>query len=218
MDELHDSEDTRLLRRVSSNSLDTFSDDDLMSANIRDIADLVPEVLRSGRLYRSSQFHTPEVREALGIVAVMDLRRASKLCTQPNRVSQEFLWPDWMLLHAQDTFGDPLVPRCPNCEGTLKLQPRASGQDTENADIEVCPAILSKQTQGIHHFLADVLIFSPRRPFLFSDRPVRTSSGSEPCWTKGSRQLCFFQFGAFLCVAICLHSNSVCIRCSLLPA
>jgi hypothetical protein len=142
MDNLYIDE-ARLLRSDSSSSLDTSSEVDLMTANIRDIADLVPEVLRFGRLYRSSQFHTPEVREALGIVAVMDLRRTGERCKRPDRVAQEFLRPDWMFLHAKDTFGDPLAPCCPNCEDILKLQPRASGQDTKNADIKVRPRIVS---------------------------------------------------------------------------
>jgi hypothetical protein len=129
-------QDARLLPSTSDERSDA-SESDLLAANLRDIADLVPKVLQSGRLYRSSQFHTPEVREALGIVTVMDLRRSGKRCKHPARVAQEFLWPDWMFLHAKGTLGDTVAPRCPNCEATLKCQPRAVGRNAEHKDAKV---------------------------------------------------------------------------------
>lgn len=93
-----------------------------VSSNLRDIAELAPGYFRPGRFFRSSQFHTPQTRQHLGISAVIDLRRSGKLCNKPARVAQEFLRPDWLFLKAKDMVGDAVAPRCHNCESVLREQ------------------------------------------------------------------------------------------------
>ena len=105
--------------------------DAAMSSNLRDIAELAPGHFRPGRFFRSSQFHTPQTRQKLGIATVIDLRRSGKLCAKPARVAQEFLRPDWLFLKAKDRFGDAVAPRCHNCEAVLTEQCEARGMAGE---------------------------------------------------------------------------------------
>lgn len=56
--------------------------------NFRDIASAQPERLRPGLLYRSSAFHTQDLRAEADVQAVLDLRRTGKPCHKPTRLAQ----------------------------------------------------------------------------------------------------------------------------------
>lgn len=56
--------------------------------NFRDVATAQPERLRPGMLYRSSAFHTSDLRARADVQAILDLRRTGKPCRKPTRMAQ----------------------------------------------------------------------------------------------------------------------------------
>ena len=88
--------------------------------NVRDIANVEgPVNLRHGQLFRSSKFHSAQLRKALGVRCVMDLQKSGKDCSKWVHKRRMARHPK-RLLHKLGAFlPGKLAPRCPVCEASL---------------------------------------------------------------------------------------------------
>ena len=69
------------------------------ACNFRDLASAQPKRLRPGLLYRSSAFHTEDLRAKADVQAVLDLRRTGKPCRRPTRLAKARSWSLPICLH-----------------------------------------------------------------------------------------------------------------------
>jgi hypothetical protein len=89
-------------------------------SNLRDLAGIQgTRLMREGRIFRCSQFHSQELRCQLSIKCILDLRKSGKQCTQPRRRLLGLIRPDWALKRLRNLAPAAVAPRCPNCEGHL---------------------------------------------------------------------------------------------------
>jgi hypothetical protein len=85
--------------------------------NYRDIASIDgPVKLRHGRLFRSSQFHSPALRKQHGIKCIIDLRKSGKQCKKWSNKGKLVLHPTWVVAKLGHLVPQKLAPRCPVCE------------------------------------------------------------------------------------------------------
>jgi Tyrosine phosphatase family len=105
-------------------------DGDCASSNFRDVSTLnakAQRTIRPGRLFRCSQFHTPELRKRLKIACILDLRRtAVRSCERPARKAKEMVHPEWAIQRIKNKATSD-APRCPNCEAHLNADAEGNG-------------------------------------------------------------------------------------------
>ena len=119
--------DDRMPRSLANSVPDTHQSGRCRKSNFRDLATIgSPRIMREGRVYRCSQFHTSELRDRLGIKSIMDLRKSDKECAKLSRKAKELMHPEWTFKRFRN-LPSTNAPRCPNCEAHLNSDATSDG-------------------------------------------------------------------------------------------
>lgn len=142
-----------------------------VALNFRDMADVWTDTIQEGRVYRCSQFYSPQLVRDKGIQTILDLRRMKDCCKKEQDVSTKIpsacqvCWRDWQ----SNGVADPHVLHVDLISTALKLyivakmpckmwwdMAKTVYKGNDPAAI-MCPAIANNAIFGFKWFYAAIL-------------------------------------------------------------